>query len=98
MDKIDTIRREIEVMGQPIITQREGTGVTLNAFKRLSDDDVLKLLVTSKSTTCALDPLPSMIITKYVLVFLPILIYIIKGMCPKIPLCVICVHSYTNIL
>ena len=22
----------------------------------------------------------------------------IKGMCPKIPLCVICVHSYTNIL
>ena len=23
---------------------------------------------------------------------------IIKGMCPKIPLCVICVHSYTNIL
>ena len=21
-----------------------------------------------------------------------------KGMCPKIPLCVICVHSYTNIL
>ena len=22
----------------------------------------------------------------------------LKGMCPKIPLCVICVHSYTNIL
>ena len=22
----------------------------------------------------------------------------VKGMCPKIPLCVICVHSYTNIL
>ena len=78
MDKIATIRREIEVMGQPIITQREGTGVTLNAFKRLSDDDVLKLIVTSKSTTCALDPLPSMLIKKYVLVFLPILTYIIN--------------------
>ena len=25
-------------------------------------------------------------------------IYLIKGMCPKIRLCVICVHSYTNIL
>ena len=23
---------------------------------------------------------------------------ILKGMCPKIPLCGICVHSYTNIL
>ena len=22
----------------------------------------------------------------------------VKGMCPKIPLCVICVHSYTNII
>ena len=25
-------------------------------------------------------------------------IFLFKGMCPKIPLCVICVHSYTNIL
>ncbi len=75
INKIETIRSEIDT--QPCISQSadrfEQPGVTLSSFKPLSQDEVRKLIMKSKTTSCDLDPIPSDLLKECIDVILPIL-------------------------
>ena len=59
-DKIDAIRTDIGVTEAPYRPFREeGVCANLDTFAVVSEDDVRKLVMKSKTTSCALDPMPA---------------------------------------
>ena len=59
-DKIDAIRKDMGVTKAPYLPFREeGVCVNLDTFALVSEDDVRKLVMKSKTTSCTLDPMPA---------------------------------------
>ncbi len=74
IQKIEDIRTEIDAQTctyQPSDCTQPDT--TFSTFKPLSQDDVRKLVMKSKSTTCDLDPLPTSLLKDCLDVILPVL-------------------------
>ena len=65
-DKIYAIRTEISVTEAPYIPFREeGVCANLDTFAVVSVDDVRKLVMKSKTASCALDPMPTKLVRVY---------------------------------
>ena len=65
-NKLNAIRISIGVTEPLLIPVRHGNGVNLSTFTVLSGDDVRKLIIQSKSTSCSLDPIPTSLIKQYI--------------------------------
>ena len=65
-NKLNAIRISIGVTEPLLIPVRHGNGVNLSTFTILSGDDVRKLIIQSKSTSCSLDPIPTSLIKQYI--------------------------------
>ena len=78
-DKIDAIRTDISVTEAPYTPFREeGVCANLDTFAVVSEDDVRKLVVKSKTTSCALDPMPTKLVKEYMEELLPLFTHIIN--------------------
>ena len=78
-DKIYAIRTEISVTEAPYIPFREeGVCANLDTFAVVSVDDVRKLVMKSKATSCALDPMPTKLVKEYMEELLPLFTHIIN--------------------
>ena len=75
-DKIDAIRSTIGVTEPPYIPVREGAN--LDTFAVVSGDDVRKLVMKSKPTSCALGPMPTKLVKQYIAELLPFVTHIIN--------------------
>ncbi len=72
--KIDRILAEIDTQPCSFQSQHyEQPSNTFSAFKPLSESEVKKLVMDSKSTTCDLDPLPTPLLKDCIEVILPVL-------------------------
>ena len=74
-DKI-AIRSTIGVTEPPYVPVREGANFDM--FAVVSGDDVRKLVMKSKSTSCALDRMQTKLIKQYITELLPLLMHIIN--------------------
>ena len=68
----------IVVTEPPFIPSREGVCDNLDTFALVSEDDVCKLVIKSKTTSCALDPMPTKLIKECIEELLPLLMHIIN--------------------
>ena len=75
-DKIDAIRSTNGVTEPPYVPVREGAN--LDTFAVVSEDDVRKLVMKSKTTSCAFDPIPTKLIKQYIAELLPYLMHLIN--------------------
>ena len=74
-DKIDAILSTIDDTETPYVLVREGAN--LDTFAVVSEDDVRKLVMKSKTTSCALDHMPAKLIKQYIAELVPLLKHII---------------------
>ena len=63
----------IGVTEPPFIPSRESVCDNLDTFALVSEDNVLKLVIKSKTTSCALDPMPTKLVNEYIEKLLPLL-------------------------
>ena len=78
-NKIDAIRKDIGVTEAPYIPFREeGVCSNLDTFAVVSENDVRKLVMKSKTTSCALDPMPTKLVKEYMEELLPLFTHIIN--------------------
>ncbi len=76
--KIDNIRQQLDSASQSssrnlALSPTSRPTVTLDSFTPLSEQDVKKLIMNSKSTSCNLDPIPTWLLKKCLDVLLPVL-------------------------
>ena len=75
-DKTDAIQSTIGVTEPPYAQVREGAN--LDTFAVVPEDDVHKLVMKSKTTSCALDHMPTKLVQQYIAELLPLLTHIIN--------------------
>ncbi len=74
IQKIDNIRTEIDTQPCSFPAQHYNQpSVTFSTFKPLSQEEVKKLVMQSKSTSCDLDPIPTPLLKDCIEVILPVL-------------------------
>ena len=74
VNKIERIRREIDEYNiEPPVLPSEPTCQEFTNFVPLSECDVRKLIMDSKTTSCELDPIPTDLLKQCVDVLLPVL-------------------------
>ena len=72
--KIEDIRSELNAPANLHIPQSSScNGHYLTRFRQLTHDDVRNLVMTSKSTTCGLDPIPTSLLKGHISILLPII-------------------------
>ena len=78
-DKTDAIQSTIGVTEPPYAQVRESANLdTYHTFAVVSEDDVQKLVMKSKTTSCALDHMPTKLVQQYIAELLPLLTHIIN--------------------
>ena len=77
--KIEDIRSELnEPTNLPIPQSSSCNGNHLKKFKELTHTDVRKLVMSSKTTSCGLDPIPTSLLKEHISILLPIITKMIK--------------------
>ena len=72
--KIEDIRSELnEPINLPIPQSSPCNGNHLTKFKELTLTDVRKLVMSSKTTSCGLDPIPTSLLKEHISILLPII-------------------------
>ena len=72
--KIEDIRCELDIADcthSPVSLTFNGHYFT--KFRKLAEDEVRKLIMPSKSTTCKLDPIPTSLLKEHISILLPII-------------------------
>ena len=77
--KIEDIRTELNVpVNLPIPQSSSYTGTHLTKFNQLTNADVKKLVMSSKTTSCDLDPIPTRLLKDHITLLTPIITKIIN--------------------
>ena len=72
--KIEDIRTELNAPANLLIPQSPSyTGSHLTKFNQLTHADVRKLLMSSKTTSCDLDPIPTSLLKDHITILTPII-------------------------
>ena len=72
--KIEDIRSELNApTNLPIPQSSPCNGNHLTKFKELTHTDVRKLVMSSKTTSCGLDPIPTSLLKEHISILLPII-------------------------
>ena len=77
--KIEDIRTELNIpVNLPIPQSPSYTGTHLTKFNQLTHADVKKLVMSSKTTSCDLDPIPTRLLKDHITLLSPIITKIIN--------------------
>ena len=72
--KIEDIRTELNAPANLLIPQSPAyTGTHLTMFKQLTHADVKKLIMSSKTTSCDLDPIPTSLLKDHITILTPMI-------------------------
>ena len=85
--KIDTIRHELDQMSAKVSLapniQDKPKSFKFDSFKKVTEDQLRKIILESKKTTCPLDPIPTTLLMEFIDNILPILTTLINDSLEK---------------